>query len=356
MGVVIIIVLAIISGATIYAIFGEQLSESGQVLLDDAAERARIDLMSMKFAFLDEPVGEDVCNNGLGSSQRSVFPGKCDVASNNYQYSSKINDCCCCNVTSHMFDFRQNYAYKNIEIAFEPADKNNPITVDVFYSLYSDPAMFKNIPECVGQTFEPWQLTTIDKYGRKGYKLSCYVRENVPLEDAQFRYIKLSSQGSKAIDYAKAEVYPAIRICELDHNMDSLEPGKGYWVYSALLNAENVTINDWDYGDPIAIIEADPQSAYTNQTITFDGSKSFSPHGTIPSGNYNWDFGDGDTANGPSVTHEYDLEGMYRVTLTISDGSDTGKSSTYVTVMNQYPVVNSTFYYEGFYWEGKYGP
>jgi FOG: PKD repeat len=49
--------------------------------------------------------------------------------------------------------------------------------------------------------------------------------------------------------------------------------------------------------------------------ITFDGSRSVNPVGAI--GSYSWDFGDGETALGPTVQHSYSKPGIYSVALTV---------------------------------------
>ncbi|RZN78707.1 MAG: T9SS type B sorting domain-containing protein [Winogradskyella sp.] len=54
-----------------------------------------------------------------------------------------------------------------------------------------------------------------------------------------------------------------------------------------------------------------------NEVITFNGSGTFSTGGT--GATYLWDFGDGNTAMGESVTHAYTTAGLFVVTLTITD-------------------------------------
>jgi PKD repeat protein len=51
-------------------------------------------------------------------------------------------------------------------------------------------------------------------------------------------------------------------------------------------------------------------------TITFDGSASYDPDGTIVA--YVWDFGDGTTGTGPTPTHTFSA-GTYTVRLTVMD-------------------------------------
>lgn len=54
-----------------------------------------------------------------------------------------------------------------------------------------------------------------------------------------------------------------------------------------------------------------------NEDITFDGSGTVDPEGDIVS--YVWDLGDGTQKNGETQTHRYDTEGIYPITLTVTD-------------------------------------
>ncbi len=69
-----------------------------------------------------------------------------------------------------------------------------------------------------------------------------------------------------------------------------------------------------------------PYSGYVGEEITFSGSAS--DPGTADTLTYTWDFGDGTTATGQTVTHVYSAPGNYTVTLTVEDddggvGTDT---------------------------------
>jgi PKD repeat protein len=73
-------------------------------------------------------------------------------------------------------------------------------------------------------------------------------------------------------------------------------------------------------------------------TVTFDGSTSSSPVGTIAK--YDWDFGDGHTeshtAPTATVTHTYSSVGTFTVTLTVTNTSGTSTEQTFTgqTVSN----------------------
>ncbi|AJY69153.1 cytochrome C [Geobacter sulfurreducens] len=70
------------------------------------------------------------------------------------------------------------------------------------------------------------------------------------------------------------------------------------------------------------------------QAITFSGSGSSDPDGSIVG--YVWNFGDGTTGSGVSVTKTYTTAGTYTVTLTVTDNSgDTASDTAVVTVQSQ---------------------
>jgi PKD repeat protein len=70
---------------------------------------------------------------------------------------------------------------------------------------------------------------------------------------------------------------------------------------------------------PEARIQA-PQVVAPGETLTLDGSASSDADGQIAE--YDWDFGDGQTAAGPKQTHQFDQPGRYQVQLKVQD--DTG--------------------------------
>src|SRR2546425_82901 len=81
---------------------------------------------------------------------------------------------------------------------------------------------------------------------------------------------------------------------------------------------------------PIAVI-AGPGTATTGQTVTFDGSGSTDPDGTIT--NFSWNFGDGAMGTGVMVMHTYAIAGSFIVTLTVTDnGGNTNSTTHAITV------------------------
>ncbi len=87
-----------------------------------------------------------------------------------------------------------------------------------------------------------------------------------------------------------------------------------------------VTINNINE-DPIAN-PGGPYTAAVDEEITFDGSASSDPDGSITQ--YIWDFGDGYQGSGIKPIHMYVEAGEYEVTLTVKDDSN-GLSEKVIT-------------------------
>lgn len=77
------------------------------------------------------------------------------------------------------------------------------------------------------------------------------------------------------------------------------------------------------------------------QEVVFDGSGSSDPDGVEDIVSYEWDFGDGNFGSEMDVTHVYADNGIYTVTLTVTDSQGASDSDSVVmTVVNVAPVVN----------------
>jgi PKD repeat protein len=71
---------------------------------------------------------------------------------------------------------------------------------------------------------------------------------------------------------------------------------------------------------PTAAFSVTTASPTAGQPVSFDGSASNDPDGTIVS--YSWNFGDGSAAgSGATTSHVYAASGTYNVTLTVTDSS-----------------------------------
>jgi len=92
---------------------------------------------------------------------------------------------------------------------------------------------------------------------------------------------------------------------------------------------------------PVASFTETAETAYTGEVITFNASDSYDPDGNITS--YEWDFGDGTNATGEIVDHAYVDDGVYNVTLTVTDNNGSTSSATATkTILNRSPIASFT--------------
>lgn len=124
--------------------------------------------------------------------------------------------------------------------------------------------------------------------------------------------------------YAKGGLYKATLFVDDGENSDCSGASKVHYIN---VNTPPVA----DAGPSLIVCVKD--------AIEFDGSKSFDPDNDKLT--YSWDFGDGQTAKGPKVTHAYKDIGVYKVVLTVTDDSGTECSAsidTLVATVNAEPV------------------
>ncbi len=87
------------------------------------------------------------------------------------------------------------------------------------------------------------------------------------------------------------------------------------------------------------------------ETVTFDGSATFSEDGSTAT--YTWDFGDGSSATGTNVSHQFVTPGNYQVEFSVDDGNPLGcsvaETVTVVVSGNSLITVNNPAFAESFF-------
>lgn len=85
-----------------------------------------------------------------------------------------------------------------------------------------------------------------------------------------------------------------------------------------------------------------PAAPTQGQGVFFDGSTS-TASATNPIAQYRWDFGDGSSGTGQTVTHAFTNAGAYFVRLTISDASGRSSSTTQTVTVAAGAVPTASF-------------
>lgn len=94
--------------------------------------------------------------------------------------------------------------------------------------------------------------------------------------------------------------------------------------------------------NPDAVATANKTSGPLPLTVNFDGSGSSDPDGDALT--YSWNFGDGATGTGKTVSHIYTTKGIYNAVLTVSDGKGGTDASDPIKLSpgNDGPVITFT--------------
>jgi PKD repeat protein len=106
---------------------------------------------------------------------------------------------------------------------------------------------------------------------------------------------------------------------------------------------------------PLTLTESfDTANSAVGQTCTFGGLAS----GGVPPYSFSWDFGDGTSGFGSSVTHIYTAPGKYAVTLTVKDSAWPSPNTLSVTgfqIVSAQPPQSTgkyTLSWQGYDWDG----
>jgi DNA/RNA endonuclease G (NUC1)/uncharacterized protein YjdB len=118
--------------------------------------------------------------------------------------------------------------------------------------------------------------------------------------------------------------------------VDEVEELSGYDLL-ALLEDDVENAVESGTQPPIGAMAA-PANVNEGDAVPFSAVGSIDPNGSISS--YAWDFGDGETGDGVSVSHSYAQDGVYTARLTVTDNDGlTDITVLTVTVANVAPVV-----------------
>ena len=103
-------------------------------------------------------------------------------------------------------------------------------------------------------------------------------------------------------------------------------PSTGYSTYGSAGSyvLSGTVVDPFGTVAPVSVISATPTTGSTPLVVSFNGTGSFDPDGSIVS--YAWNFGDNTTGAGPTISKTYNAMGNYTAALTVTD--DSGLTAT----------------------------
>jgi DNA/RNA endonuclease G (NUC1) len=118
--------------------------------------------------------------------------------------------------------------------------------------------------------------------------------------------------------------------------VDAIETLTGYDLLALLPDKVEGAVES-NTQPPLAAVSG-PAALNEGDTGSFSAAGSIDPNGSIAS--YSWNFGDGTSGSGESVSHVFAQDGVYTVTVTITDGDGLTDSATLsVSVANVVPAL-----------------
>ena len=124
-----------------------------------------------------------------------------------------------------------------------------------------------------------------------------------------------------------------------------LDPVRIVGVYQKTVTVKTAYAPSPGVSNKPPVADAGPdQKAWVDKKVYFDGSNSKDPDGSILS--YKWNFGDGSTASGETVSHTYSEPGDYTVTLTVKDNRNAEDSDTCKAKISETPAPVTDEYAE----------
>lgn len=159
------------------------------------------------------------------------------------------------------------------------------------------------------------------------------------LEQNFIRYLKFDSSFQTVLssgDFDMDANSPVDLHTGVDGNLYYLSLGEGA-LYKIIPSGGNRT--------PLAKASADTTAGLSPLTVTFSSAGSNDPDADTTS--YLWDFGDGASSTDPNPTHIFTSNGVYVVTLEVSDESKSNQASIEITVGNRAPTATITGPLEG---------
>ena len=150
---------------------------------------------------------------------------------------------------------------------------------------------------------------------------------NVPTWTSSRQFDKFGSQQSAPVSLVAGQLYYVEALMKEWGGGDNLAVA---WQRSgtsrSVIGSNNLCAFELAGSAPNAVIAANPTSGTAPLTVNFNGNGSSDSDGNIVT--YQWDFGNGISASGSTVSTTFNQSGVYTVELTVTDNDGRSDSAT----------------------------
>jgi PKD repeat protein len=183
-------------------------------------------------------------------------------------------------------------------------------------------------------------------------------RVNINMHDEDAFWIKIDDGEWikwKGIEVGCKWHWDEVHDSNKNNQVMTFELGEGIHTLVLTYGMDQTRLDKWLITNDLEFIPAEPgphtKAAFkinkdmpiANQSILFDGAISSSTEGLIV--DYKWDFGNGITYSGESISHTFVKEGEYPVKLIITDENGlTSRLTKTVSVHTEEPVASFLYY------------
>jgi PGF-pre-PGF domain-containing protein len=203
------------------------------------------------------------------------------------------------------------------EVAARNAGSVNEVTFDTSNVNEKDIESNVTVMDEVPEVDEKDGVNFVDEF------FTVEVKHNLEGDENQGGKITFRVEDNEVENEGVVKLYKEVDEQEFEVvDTEFVEEEDGFYVYEASAESYSTFVVAEDTQDPEADA-GDGETVDVDEVVTLDGSES-SDNREISS--YEWDLGDGETAEGDIVTHTYDEADTYTATLTVTD--EAGNSDT----------------------------
>jgi len=164
----------------------------------------------------------------------------------------------------------------------------------------------------LGDSSKRTYTITDGRISAHGFLLLKRQQTGIALNNTGGEMVELKDESGRLVDSVH---YASVAVENQSYARDT----DGRWAWTTDVTPNKTNSITGISATPVVSIDADTEGS-VGEAILFDGSDTIDPDGEIMT--FEWNFGDTETEDGDVVRHAFQKEGVYTVTLTVTDASN----------------------------------